>query len=238
MVLGRRGGGAASGRPCKRSSTTTPASVRWGARREIQRKYLTVGDVHPEIAARIRAAGARPVLDAGCGDGELSLALGRWPVISLDRDPLALLEAPRPSVRADIMRLPFRDSVFGAVAAVYVLYFFERPVEVLAEIRRVLRPGGLFASVTVSRDDLPELIPLLEPELIESFDAENGPAQVEEVFGNVEVDLWNLPALWFESPDGVREYLGARNQRLARDPAELAYPLTVRKMGAMIYARR
>ena len=136
------------------------------------------------------------------------------------------------------MRLPFRDSVFGAVAAVYVLYFFERPVEVLAEIRRVLRPGGLFASVTVSRDDLPELIPLLEPELIESFDAENGPAQVEEVFGNVEVDLWNLPALWFESPDGVREYLGARNQRLARDPAELAYPLTVRKMGAMIYARR
>src|SRR5215470_11593687 len=202
--------------------------MRWGAHREIQRKYLSVGDVHPEIAARIRAAGARPVLDAGCGDGELSLALGRWPVISLDRDPLALLEAPRPAVRADIVRLPFQDGVFGAVAAVYVLYFFERPVEGLAEIRRVLRPGGLFASVTVSRDDMPELIPLLELELIESFDAENGPAQVEEVFGNVEVDRWDLPALLFASPDGVREYLGARNKRLARDPGELAYPLTVR----------
>ena len=73
------------------------------------------------------------------------------------------------------MRLPFQDGVFGAVAAVYVLYFFERPVEVLTEIRWVLRPDGLFASVTISRDDIPELTPLLEPEVIESFDAENGP---------------------------------------------------------------
>ena len=101
-----------------------------------------------------------------------------------------------------------------------------------------IEAGGLFAGVTISRDDMPELIPLLEPEPIESFDAENGPAQVEEIFGNVEVDRWDLPAPWFESPEGVREYLGAREQGLARDPAELSYPLRVRKLGAMIYARR
>lgn len=34
------------------------------------------------------------------------------------------------------------------------------------------------------------------PELIESFDAEKGHAQVEEAFGNVDVDAWDLPALW------------------------------------------
>lgn len=52
------------------------------------------------------------------------------------------------------------------------------------------KPGGLFAGVTISPDDMPELIPLLEPEPIESFDAESGPAQVEEVFGTVEMDRW------------------------------------------------
>jgi ubiquinone/menaquinone biosynthesis C-methylase UbiE len=40
-------------------------------------------------------------------------------------------------------RLPFEDASFDKVYSVHTLYFWERPAEVVAELRRVLKPGGL-----------------------------------------------------------------------------------------------
>jgi ubiquinone/menaquinone biosynthesis C-methylase UbiE len=48
-------------------------------------------------------------------------------------------------VLGDGMRLPFRDGSFDAVAAALVLCTVPDLAGVLAEVRRVLRPGGMLA---------------------------------------------------------------------------------------------
>ena len=65
-------------------------------------------DVHPYVAARFAAAGARTVLDVGGGHGRLARLLPGLGLrcLLLDRSPALLDLAPRPAVRADGARLP------------------------------------------------------------------------------------------------------------------------------------
>ena len=44
-----------------------------------------------------------------------------------------------------IERLPFESASFDKAYSVHTLYFWARPAEVLADIRRVLKRGGVFA---------------------------------------------------------------------------------------------
>jgi SAM-dependent methyltransferase len=97
-------------------------------------------------------AGAR-VLDAGCGDGVLSVALAARGarVVGLDADE-RMLAAGRARarsqgalldfVRGTVERLPFPDASFDLVVAVTVMCFVRERGRVLAEFRRVLVPGG------------------------------------------------------------------------------------------------
>jgi ubiquinone/menaquinone biosynthesis C-methylase UbiE len=50
--------------------------------------------------------------------------------------------APRPVVRADEARLPFKDATFDAVAALYALYHLDDPSLAVADAHRVLNPAG------------------------------------------------------------------------------------------------
>jgi ubiquinone/menaquinone biosynthesis C-methylase UbiE len=55
-----------------------------------------------------------------------------------------LIAGGRASFRlASAEALPFADASFDKVFAVNVIYFWQHPVRALAEIRRVLRPGGM-----------------------------------------------------------------------------------------------
>jgi SAM-dependent methyltransferase len=127
-------------------------------------RFLSTGkhphdDVHPYVAARFAAAGARTVLDVGGGHGRLARLLPRLSMRGLlvDLSPTMLNLAPRPSVRADGARLPVADASVDAVAALYTLYHYADPLLPIAEARRVLRPGGLFAACAANRDSDPEL---------------------------------------------------------------------------------
>src|SRR3954471_2661561 len=81
------------------------------------RKRFTARDVHAPSAARIVADRLSPVLDVGCGDGELYRHLpDGWPWFGVDRSVTMLARAPRPSMLADATALPFPDESFGAVA--------------------------------------------------------------------------------------------------------------------------
>ena len=107
------------------------------------------------IVQRIAADRPGPVLDWGCGWGQVTYLLRRAgvEVTAFDYSPDAAegTVAPLPRYREidahlspDPVKLPFADSSFGAVLSCGVLEHVPRPHESLEEIRRVLRPGGIF----------------------------------------------------------------------------------------------
>jgi SAM-dependent methyltransferase len=70
---------------------------------------------------------------------------------SADMVELARERAPEAEVAlGEAERLPFADASFTALAMSVVFFFFERPLVVLEECRRVLRPGGRLAVYTTA----------------------------------------------------------------------------------------
>ncbi|KUH35327.1 MULTISPECIES: class I SAM-dependent methyltransferase [Streptomyces] len=105
-----------------------------------------------------RATGARSVLDLGCGDGVLLELLARAGVPTLagvDLSPEALALARRRAgvpagaalVRGRAQRLPFASGTFDACLSHLALMLMGEVEQVLAEVARVLAPGGTLACV-------------------------------------------------------------------------------------------
>ncbi|KAF9623779.1 hypothetical protein IFM89_005286 [Coptis chinensis] len=65
-------------------------------------------------------------------------------------------------VRADIARLPFVSSSVDAVHAGAALHCWPSPSAAVAEISRVLRPGGVFVATTYILDGIYGTVPLLK----------------------------------------------------------------------------
>ncbi|KQT27412.1 methyltransferase type 11 [Bradyrhizobium sp. Leaf396] len=93
------------------------------------------------------------VLDIGCGDGVLAVELAKRGgiVTGLDPDPTMLKAAQARALKEGITlaleqgeagALPFPDVAFDRVVAVTVLCFIPDAEQSVAEMARVLRPGG------------------------------------------------------------------------------------------------
>lgn len=99
------------------------------------------------------------LLDVGCGPGTITIGLaervapGR--VVGVDTSREVLLKASELAAargvdnvlfeEGDVRALPYADNSFDVVHAHQVLQHLSDPVGALAEMRRVLRPGGLLA---------------------------------------------------------------------------------------------
>jgi SAM-dependent methyltransferase len=188
-----------------------------------------------EVAAAVaRASGARSVLEVGCGTGafaeRLVADLPEATVIATDTSPRFVeLTAARgvDARQADVQDLPFADSSFDLVAALWMLYHVPDLDRGLAEVRRVLRPGGRFVAVTNGDEHTADLRREAGGEpLVTQFSSENGEEALRRHFGHVSrEDLatravfpdhaaaqayldtldgeWRLPHF-----DGPREYAG------------------------------
>ncbi|MGW4425137.1 class I SAM-dependent methyltransferase [Streptosporangium sp. NPDC004631] len=111
----------------------------------------------PAMLALAGDVEGRRILDAGCGSGPLSAALrDRGAVVTGVDASVGMLALARRRLGDDADlhavdlsdRLPFNDGAFDDVVASLVLHYLEDWGPTLAELRRVLRPGGrLIASV-------------------------------------------------------------------------------------------
>ncbi len=215
--------------------------VRFLTGRRVVVSYGLAGDVHADVAERLRARRLLPVLDLGCGDGALARAVGPgWQWVGLDRSLTMLRRAPQPVVRGDARRLPFRDATFASVAALWMLYHMPDPQVTIREAHRVLRPGGLFAASAVARDDSPEFGDLLDRRP-SSFDAEEAAELVGGVFGDVDVTRWDAPLLILPDRAAVVDYLVGRlveRGRAEREAPRFATPMRVSKRGCLVWAAR
>ena len=102
-------------------------------------------------------------LEVGAGSGRLLIRLGQerpYRLVALDYAPYAV-RAVRENLRragregealfGDALRLPFGDGSFDLVLSGGLLEHFREPGQVIAEMARVLRPGGLLYADIVPR---------------------------------------------------------------------------------------
>lgn len=132
-------------------STTPLEYARWRASRLGQVTERLERTAVFELAGPLAG---RDVLDVGCGDGTYAIAAARGGarVAAVDRSA-EVVGAARDAARraaveldlgvADARDLPFPAGSFDLVLAVTVLCFVEEPRRAMAELARVLRPGGV-----------------------------------------------------------------------------------------------
>jgi ubiquinone/menaquinone biosynthesis C-methylase UbiE len=105
----------------------------------------------PEMIRLAGDVAGMEILDAGCGSGPLTEALrARGAVVSgFDLSPAMVeLARRRLGAEADVRvadlgaPLPYRDDRFDLVVASLALHYVEDWASALAELRRVLKPGG------------------------------------------------------------------------------------------------
>jgi SAM-dependent methyltransferase len=120
-----------------------------------ERLYRRVAeDAAREMAARRLGRGGT-VIDIGCGPGDLVVAISRRlreaRIVGIDLSPSMLLWANRHAttdgrlkfIVGDGADLPFDDASVDLAVSTLSLHHWDDPADVLAEVARVLRPGGV-----------------------------------------------------------------------------------------------
>jgi SAM-dependent methyltransferase len=103
--------------------------------------------VVPLLAPHVRGR----TLDVGCGGGGIARRRG---AIGVDA---SLAEARRAGAPcASALALPFADATFDTVVSSCSIKHWPDPAAGVAEMRRVLRPGGALAVVEMDRESTPD----------------------------------------------------------------------------------
>lgn len=133
-------------------------------REDFYPEYFRIEDRHWWFVARRRIflrlldhylgterSGTRRVLDIGCGTGTMLGYLSRYGAVEgIDSEEAAVQFCRRRGIRrvrrAEAPPLPFPERHFDLVTAFDVIEHIDAEAEMLAEIHRVLAPGGFFVA--------------------------------------------------------------------------------------------
>ncbi|MBR1865467.1 MAG: methyltransferase domain-containing protein [Lachnospiraceae bacterium] len=125
----------------------------------------------------------------------------------------------------DCHQIPYPEERFDLVIANHVLFYCEELPSVLEEVRRVLKPGGVFVCSTYGSGHMKEitelvqafnsLITLSADHLYERFGLENGAALLVSYFSGVHMERYE-DCLVVDQPEPLIEYIlschGNQNQ--------------------------
>lgn len=147
-------------------------ATNFNARIALHERFSTGAQRWPRWAfEQLRLPAQSRILEIGCGTGNLWRANAEripagWDVTLSDfapgmlaaaRDSLATVAHPLRFVLLDAQAIPFAAASFDAVIANHMLYHVPNRPRALAEIRRVLRPGGTLYAATNGQRHLAEL---------------------------------------------------------------------------------
>ena len=172
------------------------------------------------------------LLEVGCGTGDFTERVQRElavDLVALDLSP-RMVDLTRVrglnARQGDIEALPFADEEFDCVLANRVLYHVPNLNQGLAEIARVLRPGGRLVAVTYSEQHLHELFDLVgQSPIASTFSTESGAEALRVHFDRVDRrDITG--SAQFSSPDAIRGYLAAYGEFAPFSHADLAAHLS------------
>ena len=168
------------------------------------------------------------VLDLGCGIGHSYHLLAPRETVGVDLDPGALEGQDRETHVADMRSLPFDDASFASVVSMHSIEHVPDPDAVLAEVVRVLEPGGTAVFATPNRLTFSPPDEIIDPYHFVEYDPTEFAAVCGRYFSDVRVKgLFGSPryrAIHLEE----RRHL---SRLLACDPLRLrrAVPRTVRQ---------
>jgi len=159
--------------------------------------------------ALLKLPGNAKVLELGCGPaylwkGNLSRIPAEWDITLSDLSAGMLDAAWKNLVvtgrafkfeEIDAQSIPYADETFEAVIANHMLYHVPDRPKAIAEIRRVLKPGGHFVATTLGKSHMQKMSEWMkrastdksiEPFSL-SFSLENGLEQLDSFFSQVKL---------------------------------------------------
>lgn len=166
----------------------------------------------PAVLELLGDVAGRRILDAGCGSGPLLADLEELgaSVTGFDASPAMIrLARTRLGDEADLQvadltqPLPYEDEAFDDALAVLVLHYLEDWSRPLAELRRVLKPGGRLVVVV----NHPVIPPVMYPE-VDYF--ATVPHKEEYDFDGVSATL----TIWYRSLSAMSESFTAAGLRI------------------------
>ena len=153
-------------------------------------------DAREVLFEAIAEARPRRVLEVGGGEGELAERIVRElgaELVGIDQSERMVEIQRRKGVDArigDVQHLPLADGTFDVAVAAWMLYHVSDLDRALAELARVLRPGGRLIAVTNSVDHLRELHELAGRDPQDAWEStfrrENGEQLLRRHFARVE----------------------------------------------------
>ena len=205
-------------------------------RRAVWRPGPSGIDPHDLIIDAVRAAlptdRAMPdVLEVGCGTGSFAARLvEELPGIAL----LAVDQSPRfvevtrergvPAQVQDVQHLLAPDASYDVVLALWMLYHVPDLDRGLAELRRVLRPGGHLVAVTNGDEHVADLRREAGGDAVRTtFSSENGAQSLHRHFGSVTRQEVETRAV-FADRDSALAYLRSSTEGVDWTPPEDGWP--------------
>jgi SAM-dependent methyltransferase len=165
------------------------------------------------------------VLDLGCGIGHSYRELEPRVSVGVDIEPSVLAGQDRETRVADMRALPFGRASFDSVISVQSIEHVPDPENAMAEVARVLRPGGRAVFVTPNRLTFGRANEIIDPYHYVEFDASELRILAEQFFADVEVIGLHGSRRYLDLVDAERRDL---DRLLSLDPLRLRKALSRR----------